>query len=257
MKINIRQWLLVTAATASLASCFKDEPANAECDIEKAWLHFDNPGACVWSLNDTIQEDSALINRDLIVFRVKPGTDRSQLAPMFALTPGATIRPANGSAHDFTNDTILYTVTSEDGDWQRIYKVAVQEQRRTAMDIIHYRFEHFDLYQVPNSSASYYTWYEMVNATDKEEIWASGNAGFKLSNFSAKPAQSSGSVPRCANGHKLQFPEGDYLVVLHKPDMIPETVRHRMPDLSAQSVQSLQSHLFTLVHIHLQSEVPA
>lgn len=187
MKINIRQWLLVTAATASLASCFKDEPANAECDIEKAWLHFDNPGACVWSLNDTIQEDSALINRDLIVFRVKPGTDRSQLAPMFALTPGATIRPANGSAHDFINDTILYTVTSEDGDWQRIYKVAVQEQRRTAMDIIHYRFEHFDLYQVPNSSASYYTWYEMVNATDKEEIWASGNAGFKLSNFSAKP----------------------------------------------------------------------
>ena len=107
MKINIRQWLLVTAATASLASCFKDEPANAECDIEKAWLHFDNPGACVWSLNDTIQEDSALINRDLIVFRVKPGTDRSQLAPMFALTPGATIRPANGTTSPTTPFSIL------------------------------------------------------------------------------------------------------------------------------------------------------
>lgn len=181
----------MTAAvmTISLGSCFKDEPANAECDIEKAWIHFDDPSASVWNLNDTIQEDSALVNRDLIVFKVKPNVDRSRLAPMFALTPGATIMPANGSVHDFTHDTILYTVTSEDGEWRRVYRVAVQEQRHITQDIIHYNFEHFNLYQVPSSSAKYYTWYEMVSETEQEEIWASGNGGFKLSNFSATPEE--------------------------------------------------------------------
>lgn len=199
MKKKIGSWLLMAAATASLGSCFKDEPANAECDIEKAWIHFDQPSACVWSLNDTIQEDSAIVNRDLIVFKVKPHTDRSRLAPQFKLTPGATISPANGSIHDFTNDTILYSVTSEDGNWHRLYRVAVVEQRRTTQDIIRYDFEHYSLYQVPNSNASYYTWYEMLDKTEKEEIWASGNAGFKLSNFSAKADE----YPTCplADGH--------------------------------------------------------
>ncbi len=190
MKRKTKTWLLLLACAATtpiLVSCFKDEPANAECDIEKAWIHFDNPAEVVWNLNDTIQEDSALVNRDLIVFKVKPNTDRSHLAPCFKLTPGATIMPASGSVHDFTHDTISYTVTSEDGEWRRTYRVAVQEQRRTTLDVITYRFEHFSLYQVPNSSASYYTWYEMLSETEHEDIWASGNGGFKLSNFSAKP----------------------------------------------------------------------
>lgn len=190
MKRKTKTWLLLLACAATtpiLVSCFKDEPANAECDIEKAWIHFDNPAEVVWNLNDTIQEDSALVNRDLIVFKVKPNTDRSHLAPCFKLTPGATIMPASGSVHDFTHDTISYTVTSEDGEWHRTYRVAVQEQRRTTLDVITYRFEHFSLYQVPNSSASYYTWYEMLSETEHEDIWASGNGGFKLSNFSAKP----------------------------------------------------------------------
>ncbi len=189
MKRKTGLLLLAVMVMSSLVSCFKDEPENAECDIEKAWIHFDEPAECVWSLNDTIQEDSALVNRDLIVFRVKPGTDRSRLAPRFRLTSGATVTPANGSAHDFTRDTILYTVTSEDGCWHRVYRIAVQEQRRTTLDVINYRFEHFSLYQPSGSSARYYTWYEMVSETEREEIWASGNAGFKLSNFSAKPEE--------------------------------------------------------------------
>ena len=53
--------LLFAAITAMmLGSCFKDEPDNAECDIEKAWIHFDNPLECVWSLNDTIHELSLI-----------------------------------------------------------------------------------------------------------------------------------------------------------------------------------------------------
>ena len=187
METKIRRWLIAAATTSLLASCFKDEPANAECDIEKAWIHFDQPSASVWSLNDTILEDSALVNRDLIVFKVKPRTDRSRLAPQFKLTPGATIQPANGSSHDFTNDTIPSTDSPEDGNGHRLSRVAAAQQRPTTQDIIHHHFEQYSLYQVPNSSASYYTWYEMMDDTEKEEIWASGNGGFKLSNFSAKP----------------------------------------------------------------------
>ena len=29
--------------SATLTSCFKDEPLNAECDIEQAYIHVDNP----------------------------------------------------------------------------------------------------------------------------------------------------------------------------------------------------------------------
>lgn len=100
--------VLVFAMSLMLCGCFKDEAPNAECDIEKAWIHFEHPETCVWNLADTIQEDSALINCSLIVFKVVPGTDRSRLSPRFALTAGASIFPANGSTHDFTNDTILY-----------------------------------------------------------------------------------------------------------------------------------------------------
>ena len=28
---------------ATLSSCFKEEPLNAECDIEEAYIHADNP----------------------------------------------------------------------------------------------------------------------------------------------------------------------------------------------------------------------
>ena len=29
--------------SSTLTSCFKDEPLNAECDIEQAYIHVDNP----------------------------------------------------------------------------------------------------------------------------------------------------------------------------------------------------------------------
>ena len=45
----------------------------------------------------------------------------------FKITDGATIEPANGSIQDFTNGAVVYTVTSEDGEWKRKYNVTFQE----------------------------------------------------------------------------------------------------------------------------------
>ena len=42
--------------STALTSCFKDEPLNAECDIEQAYIHVDNPEAMFFSKNDTLQK---------------------------------------------------------------------------------------------------------------------------------------------------------------------------------------------------------
>lgn len=98
--------------SATLTSCFKDEPLNAECDIEQAYIHVDNPLKMFARENDTLISLTS-IQKD-ISFTVKRGTDRTALAPQFRLTEGATIYPESGSSQDFSNGSIIYTVTSQD-----------------------------------------------------------------------------------------------------------------------------------------------
>ncbi|PJI95035.1 family 43 glycosylhydrolase [Luteimicrobium subarcticum] len=52
-----------------------------------------------------------------VTLPVKPGTDLSALAPTLELVPGATVSPANGSVHDFSQP-VTYTVTGSDGATQ-------------------------------------------------------------------------------------------------------------------------------------------
>lgn len=47
--------LAMMCLSTTLTSCFKDEPLNAECDIEQAYIHVDNPEAMFFSKNDTLQ----------------------------------------------------------------------------------------------------------------------------------------------------------------------------------------------------------
>ena len=46
--------LAMMCLSTTLTSCFKDEPLNAECDIEQAYIHVDNPEAMFFSKNDTL-----------------------------------------------------------------------------------------------------------------------------------------------------------------------------------------------------------
>lgn len=184
--MKFHKLFLLAALSCSLTSCFKDEPANAECDIEAAWIHFDNPGECVWNLNDTIINVSSTTTD--IRFEVRTGTDLTALAPEFKTTAGATITPKSGTVLDFSKAPVLYTVTSEDGAWHREYKVSITERRHTTNDTINFDFEDYYLYQEPNSSSRYYRWSDYLNEDGSQaNNWATGNAGFKLTNYLAKP----------------------------------------------------------------------
>ncbi len=164
---------IAVTVCSGLTACFKDEPLNAECDIEKAWVHYDNPEECTWNLSDTIIEKVYTAETEL-TFKVKPGTDRSSLAPQFVVTDGSTLSPASGSVRDFSNGSLEYIVTSQDGNWRRVYKVAVIEERRTVRDIIEFDFENCFL-----EKDKYYKWFEFrEDGTQNNDCWATGNGGF-------------------------------------------------------------------------------
>ena len=83
---------LSTVCALSLSSCFKDEPLNAECDIEQAYIH---PGSWLklWFTNVSDTLVNVQSDQDKIEFTMKPFASLKKQAPMFRLTPGATIQP--------------------------------------------------------------------------------------------------------------------------------------------------------------------
>lgn len=181
--------LVAGALCATLTSCFKEEPLNAECDIEYAYLHADDPEAMFYQVTDSLVEVTSTAN--VIEFGVKEDVDLTALAPHFVLTPGATIEPASGSAHDFSDGKpVTYTVTSQDGQWSRAYTVRVNHRIRTIDEIPLLSFETSRL----DASGRYAEWYE--TAADGYEInaWATGNPGFAITAGDAAPSAYPSSV---------------------------------------------------------------
>ena len=177
--MRIRQLLLFGLAALSLTSCFKDEAPNAECDITKAWVHIDNWERLFFNVSDTAK--NVLYSDANIIFAVKPDSDITALAPMFELTPGATITPSNGSTQDFSRGPVKYTVTSEDGKWSRDYYVSFSLPKIP----LEYEFEDCIVY-TDVSKATYNKWYEQCetgsNTTAQIEVFANANSGYALSN---------------------------------------------------------------------------
>ena len=165
-----------------LSSCFKDEPLNAECDIEQATVHVANPERMFFQVTDTLKQ--VLYTDTVINFNVRSHADLTALAPRFKLTEGATIVPENGSVHDFSQGPVTYTVTSQDGQWSRRYKVSFTPVVVTVTDTIRFDFEQFEL---EPKAKQYYVWKNMTGISTFGETFATGNAGFALSMASAKP----------------------------------------------------------------------
>ena len=118
--------LLAMGVLTGISSCFKEEPLNAECDIEQAYIHAgDNLES--WFLFDSDTLKYVQSDQNKIEFTMSGTADLTQIAPFFRLTPGATISPENGSVHDFSKGSVKYTVTSEDGQWTRIYFVSIKK----------------------------------------------------------------------------------------------------------------------------------
>jgi len=176
----------LTMPVLLLSGCIADEPLNKECDILSAYLHVQNPELFFYNASDSVVSINPIETE--LVFRSRPKLPEDfreqikNLAPVFSLTPGATIEPANGSYHDFTQGPVTYTITSEDGQWTRQYKVFV----KVDTDVRSFSFE--DPFLIPSSKTAYYDWAEFDASGDSLKIWASGNPGFTLTN-STSPSE--------------------------------------------------------------------
>lgn len=188
MKVQDMKRLIHTTALMAVGittclgfvSCFKDEPLNAECDIEQAYIHAGDK-LNSWFLFDSDTLQYVQSDQNKIEFTMSAMADLTQIAPLFRLTPGATISPANGSVHDFSQGSVKYTVTSEDGQWSRIYFVSIRK-------MLYFGSEHEFNFENCYEDKGYYHWQEpwkdANGNTTKEAIWATGNPGYKISNSS-------------------------------------------------------------------------
>ena len=195
--IYMRYYKMIAAAligSSTLTSCFKDEPLNAECDIEQAYIHVDNPLGMFYQQSDTLI--NVLSTAEDINFVVRKTTDLTSLAPIFNLTPGATIFPDNGSEQDFSNGPIVYTTTSEDGQYKRNYRVNFIFSK----DMLEYNFDHFSL----NTNApanKYYVWTDLDDEGNPLNNWATGNPGYRMAKGSAQPDEYP-TTPWSEEGHE-------------------------------------------------------
>lgn len=155
-------------------SCIKDEAANAEADIV----------ACAVSGNLLIREP--VITNTEVKLYVNGWEDLTNLAPTFTLTAGAMIEPAGGTMRDFTTPQ-TYTVTSQDRQWKKTYKVSfISESPATE-----YHFENIRYYEYKDEwdptaepRKFYHIFYDRtIEGADMD--WSSGNAGFMITNSTA------------------------------------------------------------------------
>ncbi|MDE5665015.1 MAG: PCMD domain-containing protein [Duncaniella sp.] len=172
--MKVIKWLLVLGMMLAMASCIKKEPLNAECDIVSVVLPDDE-------LNRT-----PIIENDRVTLIVKNHVNITELAPEFELTPGAVIQPESGTVRDFTEPQ-TYVVTSQDGEWSKVYTVAVQ--RNNAINL-KYGFE--DIRIVKSMQGGSYDEFLDVSINESTHqrdtmIWASGNAGFAMTNGTKPP----------------------------------------------------------------------
>ena len=186
-----------------MISCIKDEAPNNECDIESAWVEgaelekFDIESAWVEGAEleklfykpADMRKENISSTETSITFVVRSMAMMPTEIPVnFKITDKASIEPASGSLQDFTKGPVTYTVTSEDGQWNRTYKVAFTEP---ILPKSKFSYENVDTLEggflVLNK---YHQFYELNQNGEKQRFWASGNAGFALSLFSgAGPKQ--------------------------------------------------------------------
>ncbi|MDH6358228.1 PCMD domain-containing protein [Parabacteroides sp. PF5-9] len=140
-------------------SCIQDEPLNPEADI----LLFEMP--------EEIAVSQAVFNRDIISVTVRKGADLSHIVPRITITEGATIVPDPSQPRDF-NNPVNYTVTSADGQHQRIYTIQLYSSSI-------YKYD-FELWKPRSANIKYETPYEYDEQGREMDIWDSTNKGIAL-----------------------------------------------------------------------------
>ena len=166
-----------------LSSCIKDELMNSECDILSAWVEGEQYEENFYQTSQMRMENISSTEKE-IVFTVRSLISLPKEMPIFFnVTPGATIQPASGTVQDFTKGPVVYTVTSQDGAWQRQYNVSFKE---ASLPTYKFSFEHYNT--VESGDNAYHEFYEIDSQSGQiRHLWASGNAGAILAKVSSKP----------------------------------------------------------------------
>ncbi|GJH39504.1 hypothetical protein RCZ04_00540 [Capnocytophaga sp. HP1101] len=159
--MKLHNIIITTTLLFSLQGCIKSEAPNAEADIL----------TCEVDGNLLIRQP--IIQNTEVKLYVNDLDKVKNIAPRFTLTEGATISPTSGTVRDFTTPQ-SYVVTSQDGNWQKMYKVSCL----TNEIIAQYHFENARI------TDGYYTFYD-TSISGEEIAWSSGNAGFKFTNNKA------------------------------------------------------------------------
>lgn len=166
------------AGCTMLTSCFKDEPLNAECDIEQAYVQIDDP-LTIFTQADLASKNVAS-NETNVIFTIKPDADVSNIPVSFKITPGATISPESGTPLDFSGEMPQhYTVTSEDRNWTRDYTVTFRVNDLYELPT-HFGFENHEIYD-GDGVKDYYVWYDINKFEKRVDTWATGNSGYRMS----------------------------------------------------------------------------
>lgn len=171
-------------------SCLKDEPAGIEADIVRVHLE---PTAAARLLGATVAPVRQVPAHDTdIVFTLAADADTAllrTLSPTFTLSPGATLRCLDDAQPDFRQRRrVAYEVTSQDRRWQRRYTLSFVP----AADFP--EFFGFENHVLNSPDPHYFTWFEKNADGTARHFWASGNPGFLLSRYDAKPDEYPTSV---------------------------------------------------------------
>lgn len=171
---------LLLLTTITISSCIQEEAPNAECDI----ISVDTTYTWFRNNKDKLTGEFSITNNN-ITFIVKKDVDfnsieisNSSIIEAFTLTPGARIK-SNNLETSKSGITLFFTTHSEDGIWSKNYAVKFIKIPPLNPNS-GFRFEDFETNVFDN-------WYEKSEDGIRNNIWATGNLGFKTSGMAETP----------------------------------------------------------------------
>jgi len=166
MRINYLFFTLLTIVGITFSSCIKDEALSRETDITEAMIKD----------ADLYVIGAPTITNNNVFFRLKPDVEQRKFAPLFELSEGTSITPENGSEQDFSKGSIQYTITSNDGNFRKVYNVSFI----TNTFITKYDFENVKTEVTESPEGIYNEFYEVLPDGQQKFDWASGNVGYNM-----------------------------------------------------------------------------